>query len=994
MFRQAAVLIAYTLLLAGAACADEPRLQQLHHTVWTTKDGLPDDVSVISQSPDGLLWLGTSGGLYRFDGAAFEKFEPLRGSFPDQDTYTLQAAPDGSIWVGWRLNGLSRIRGEEVTSYTEADGIHRGSIWGFAFEKNGNVWAAGLRGVSRFDGKRWERIGPAHGFTGNIANAVFVDQDGTVAIFSEKGLFLKRSAEREFRGPVGSSNAYQPPVQGKDGRIYLMDGSTGIRAIDSLERYGVRNYPWAARYPDGQNGNMLIASDNTLWFNVGNTLYRQQRAFEADAKDGAAATSAQSINHVQGLSGETTYFIFEDREQNVWVATNKGLDRFRKASVLPLEIDSAVLRLQQASVLAKPDGGLLLFRNAEDGGRLELSAGGSIQNVVRGEVRSAFYGADGALWTASAGALHKHGAAGKRELSATLPKAMAAKGFIHAIAEGSGGAVWVSIVRSGVRIFKDGSWSEPVRSLYQEGQATALSLNTTPGGKVLLGYADNHAAIVDGSRTRIYGAEQGLALQQVAHMAEVQGVVWASGGQGAAFLKDERFHLVTLADGRTISGASCFMEGAEGSLWFNTKDGLILIAAEEVRQTVGRPGYRPRYRTYGRLDGAMGSISMLSQQSCVVDRQGRLWFTTTYGVFRIDPKKLVEYRAAARPLIQRASLGERVVRSPAALQLSPSERDLRIDFTSATLSVPERVRFRYRLHGYNNAWEDVGTRRQAFFTGLPPGTFRFEVAATNPEGEWGAPVALEVSVQPRYFQTLWFQCLAVLLFLLSLYLLHRFRLRVVEGRVRKTMEVKQAERERIARELHDTLLQGVQGLILRLQALAMKAAPEDPVRGQLEPILQRADEMLAEGREKVHDLRAPDLLHGGLGAALQRVGDDLSLQTGLEFCVTITGSHRVLHPDCDYDLYRIGAEALSNAFRHSGGTRVTLKLVYAASGLSMTVADNGQGISPQVLDAGRAGHYGLPGMHERAAHAGATLEVSCAEGTQVTLHVPASQAYG
>jgi signal transduction histidine kinase len=994
MLRRAAILLLAACAGLGDAGADGPALQQLHHTVWTINDGLPDHVSVISQGADGLLWLGTTAGLYRFDGVRFEKFEPAGVVFPDQDVYALGAAPDGSMWVGWRIRGISRIKDGQVTSYGAQGGIHNGSTWGFAFEPNGHVWAAGVSGLSRFDGKQWEAIGKEHGYGGSMAHIVFVDKAATLAVFGPQGLFLKGKSEQHFRGPVGKSDAVQPPLQASDGRLFLMDENKGIRGIDSLERYERHGYPWVARFPDQANGSMLLASDNTLWFDAHRTLYRQENAFAADAGTGVAAASAQSINHLQGLSGESTYAIFEDRERNVWVATDKGLDRFRRASVLPVAVKPAMLRTQMSSVLANPDGGVLVFTTARDGGIVEIGSDGSQHLLARGGYAALAHARDGSLWTARSHAIERRDRKGALITSWQLPPALAATGFIRDVAEGPDGGLWVALVRNGVRRFRDGQWSEPVAGLYRGGQATPLSMSATPSGKILFGYVGSHAAIVDGERIQLFGPDEGLTVRQVAHMAEAQNAIWAAGGGGAALLDRGRFRRVTLADGRDVPTSNDFVAAPDGSLWFNTTEGLLAISATEVTATIASASHRPRYRIFNRLDGAAGTVGVIHQHTAVVDRQGLLWFTTTAGLFRTDPKQAVSYPYAAAPLITQAKLGDRPIARPGALSLSPSERDLQIEFTSPILSIPERVAFRYRLLGYQDDWKETGTRRQAFFTGLPQGRYRFEVAATNADGVWGEPLGLPVTVAPRFYQTYWFRAALALFTFAVLLLLYRLRIRQVERRVHSTMAIAQAERDRIARELHDTLLQGVQGLILKLHALMMKAPGGTIPADHLAPILDRADAMLTEGREKVHNLRAPDLLRRGLGPALQYCGDELSMQTGLEFCLTVRGDRRTLHPDCEYDVYRIGAEALSNAFRHSGGTRVTLVLAYEAAGLVLTVADNGRGIPDEILRHGRTAHYGLAGMRERSELAGGTLDIAGGEGATIRLKIPAARAYG
>jgi signal transduction histidine kinase len=333
-----------------------------------------------------------------------------------------------------------------------------------------------------------------------------------------------------------------------------------------------------------------------------------------------------------------------------------------------------------------------------------------------------------------------------------------------------------------------------------------------------------------------------------------------------------------------------------------------------------------------------------------------------------------------------------------SIALRPQTRDLQIDYTALSFTAPEKMRFRYRLLGYDNAWHDAGTRRQAFYTELPPKNYRFQVIASNNDGVWnetGASVSL--SIAPTFYQTRWFAGLCIAAVAAIVWLLLTVRGKQIEMRMRLRLEERVLERERLARDLHDTFLQSMQGLVLRFHAVMTRLPEDGAARRMMEQALTRADEVITEGRARVYDLRQSAQVTDDLPQALTAVGEERAAQTtNTKFRVVIEGAPRPLHPVVREEAYRIGAEALINAFRHSAAANIDVHIEYGRKELAVRVADDGRGYDVAVLgDAVSRGHFGLAGLRERAQRIRAQLEVSSrpGAGSAVELRVPASIAY-
>jgi len=405
-------------------------------------------------------------------------------------------------------------------------------------------------------------------------------------------------------------------------------------------------------------------------------------------------------------------------------------------------------------------------------------------------------------------------------------------------------------------------------------------------------------------------------------------------------------------------------------------------------------------RLYDALDGARPDRYGI--KSADVSPDGRVWFATGFVVHMVDPTRLSHAVLLAPTYIDSVIVDRRELAAVDNLKLAPHPRDLQIDYTSPTFTIPQKVKFRYRLDDYDRDWHDAGTRRQAFYTDLPPGKYTFHVTAANSDGVWNeASSKLDFSVAPAYYQTNWFRALCATVFLALLWAAYQFRVRQLHHQFDVTLEARVSERSRIARELHDTLLQSFHGLLLRFQTV-FQLLPERPMdaKEKLGSAIEQAAAAITEGRDAVQGLRDSTVQGNDLALAISTLGEELATDSAkhrpVAFRVAVEGEARNLHPILRDDVYKIAAEALRNAFRHAKARQVEAEIRYDNEQFRLRVRDDGKGIDPAILSShGSEGHYGLPGLRERATLIGGKLVVwsEIDAGTEVELCVPASTAY-
>jgi signal transduction histidine kinase len=461
---------------------------------------------------------------------------------------------------------------------------------------------------------------------------------------------------------------------------------------------------------------------------------------------------------------------------------------------------------------------------------------------------------------------------------------------------------------------------------------------------------------------------------------------WLGGELGLALFRDGRFRNVLAKSGERFGTVTGIIATSDGALWLNEIRGVIRLPPDEVARIVADPHHRAGFRVFDFLDGLRGAPQMNWTVSTAVEaKDGRLWFANDGGLVWIRPGPLMKNNVRP-PVMILSVVTDREYPATPGLTLPVGTEDVEIRYTAASLTIPERVSFRYRLEGVDTHWRDAGTRRDAFYNDLRPGRYRFHVIASNNDGLWNEEGAsLSFSVAPAWYQTNAFRVLCAIGGVFMIWMLYRLRIRQIEAAVASRFDERLAERTRLARDIHDTLLQTIQGS--KMVADHALGAPDDSrMRGAMQHLSEWLSRAMLEGRAALHSLRESTTQVNDLLEALKRATESEIVPRSMAVTCTVAGESREMHPIVRDEIYRIGYEAISNAGMHSGATRLSVELEYAGY-LGVTVRDNGAGIDADVVETGKPDHFGLQGMRERAERIDARLTVTSAPGAGTTIHL-------
>jgi len=572
----------------------------------------------------------------------------------------------------------------------------------------------------------------------------------------------------------------------------------------------------------------------------------------------------------------------------------------------------------------------------------------------------------------------------------------------QALALDKSGALWASILGAGVFRLNEGVWT-PYGGIAALPRGAALTIVRDRRDRLWFSYPGGSLAMLDGERVRTYGTADGLQIGNV--MANHPGRIghWLGGELGLARLDGERFSSVQPAPELPLDGITGIVETANGDLWLNARAGIVHIAATELERSRQDPAYRVRGETLGAFDGVVGSGAMPRPLPTAIQAaDGKLWFATTGGIYGIDPARRVHNRVPPPVLIRALTVAGNAIEPIAGLTLPAYTTAVRFDYVALSLTAPEKVRYRYRVDNIDTDWRPLTALRQALYTNLRPGKYTFHVIAANNDGVWNEQGdSLAFSIPPAFVQTGWFLALCVAAGALAVWALVRLRVRQVAAKVRGRMEAQLAERERIARELHDTLLQSFQGSLLRFQTVSelFTTRPVD-AKQILTSAIDQTAQAITEGRDAVQNLRASSFDDRDLATSLNALGTELGAPIDSpskpQYRVVAVGRPRELTAVVRDEAYRISREAVSNAYQHAKAGHIETEVTFGDADLTIRVCDDGIGTDPEILARGqRPGHWGLPGMRERSESFGGHLHFWSKgnAGTEVELRIPAHVAY-
>ncbi len=979
---------AHVLALDGKIPLDE-----LHHDIWTGKDGAPGQVSSMAQTADGWLWIGSVDGFYRFDGMRFRRFEALNGeTAPKRPVTALTALRNGDLLIGYLSGGLSHLHDGHITHYPATVGEAPISpVSSATTDDSGRLWVATTSALLQLRGGAWRNVGPEMGLPAGEVSNVVADQYGQVWIAVGRALYVLPAGGQRFRQVLQQNVHTVNLIESPDGRLW-QDLHDRLIPVPAQHQGPLKPRPaWLSRSQGQENG--LFDRDGNFWSlacPIG--VCRAEGVGAMPSREMAPNAGPRSrLDQPWQLSSQTGNILFEDRDGNIWIGTQAGVERFRHNRLAPVKLAGG----ERAFKFARDASGHVLALSLPSGMVWRLRADGAQpldEHYPPGNTGAIGNGADGVLLLARPDEIERRFPDRSERIPyPPEPGGQAGPVKVTRVFE-DGVGLWVAIARRGAFRLVDGQWT------------SQADLGLPPGpfvgeagvrkGSLWLGYDDGSIVYFDNGRITRYRASPENDVGPVTHLHVAGDEVVAAGIGGMAVLRGDSFHRLVAVDPDVLAGVSGTVVGANGDRWLNGKKGVAYVKAADWKAAVSAPGVPLKYVLYGVLDGYPGFADTATRRNtAMADVDGQIWFVGATGIARLDSTTSYPPPHAPQVLVETlVAKGKRYLDFSKALMLAPGTTSFRIEFTALSYSMPEMVRFRYQLEGVDPDWQESGSRRAVSYNNLAPGDYRFRVAAVN---ELGQPnehdTSVALTILPTFTQTPLFYGLCALMAVGVLYLLYRLWLRQATLRIAARM----AERERIARTLHDTFLQSVQGLVLGFQN-AMSALPGDSsTRARLERMLLLADRVIEEGRDEVQDLRSSAMSDGDLDRGLTIVGEVLQESHHSVFSLRREGGALTLTEDVSCEVYSIGREALMNAFRHAGAKSIQVTLGYGRDQFVMRVADDGKGIAAEILASGqRAGHWGLPGMRERAARIGATLAIDSAPtGTCVTMTIPAALAY-
>ncbi len=992
--RQAAIVLGLLVAACDCSFALNPSLDltQYAHTAWTVRGGYSvGTIFAMAQTPDGYLWLASEFGLFRFDGVRFIAWQPPTGQHLPNKPYSLLVTRDGALWIG-TFAGLVSWNGGKLTGYPE---LGETFVTSLLEDREGTVWAGTLEQQGRLCAIRSGRaqcVGQDGAF-GGFVWSLGEDGSGSLWAGADSGLWQwkpgppKRYAMGTRIGDLSNTD---------DGRLLIGMRGAGLKQLvsENVEAYAIRSAtnPNELMSDRNVNSNKLLRDrDGGLWIGTDQRGLIHVHHGRTDV-----------FKRADGLSGDIIAGLFEDREGNIWVSTaGGGFDRFRELPVTTVSVQQGLPSAAATSVLAAKNGNIwvatgngLTRRNNE-----QITIFDRANGLPDDFVQSLFEDNRGRIWVFAHGLVYFDG-------QRFVPVDGVPSDEVYSITGDNAGNLWLSGNR-GLSHLHEGhlvenlSWS----TLGRRQQAKVIL--SDQGGLWLAFWQDGGVLYFkDGHVRSSYTAAEGLGKGPVAGLRlDRDRSVWAATQIGGlSRIKDGHIATLTTSNGLPCNTIHWTTEDDNGSLWLYTACGLVRIARNELDAWINDPRRRIETTVWDAADGVMplGAPSSFGP-TFAKSIDGKLWFLPGQDVAVVDPRHLAFNKVPPPVHIERIVADDKPYDLKPGMRLPDNVRNLRIDYTALSLVAPEKIHFKYKLEGQNRNWHEVINERQATYTNLPPRNYRFRVIASNNSGVWNEiGDSLEFSIAPAYYQTNWFRALIMAVVLAMIWGLYRLRLYQISREFNAQLEGRVDERLRVARDLHDTLLQSFQGLVPVFQtARNLLPGQSDRAAEVLDEGLHDAADAIVEGRNAIQNLRAKPSLDPDLGSMLNAAGQDLAQSPVAEgsapaFRVVVEGSRQPLAPLLQDEIYRIGREMLRNAFRHAHATRIEAEIRYERDMFRLRIRDDGKGIDSSVLKEGaRAGHWGLAGMHERAKSMGGRLKIwsEPGAGTEAELTVPARIAY-
>jgi signal transduction histidine kinase/ligand-binding sensor domain-containing protein len=1008
--------------LSGWALEPSTPLGGYGRQAWVMENGLPQNtIQALVQARSGFIWFGTEGGLVRFDGNSFAVFDRnSTPALPGGDIRCLLETRDGSLWIG-TSEGLARWREGRVTPFTSHNGLPGDSIHALAETSGGMLWVWTDLGLARLENNHFVAVTSDEGLPAGAITSLATDNEGGLWVATTFGAAVYRNGiwTPARTASHGGLDGPYLVVPGTSGTILLASGSGvferangrwtelapaalmpeggasflqqlpgGELAVASTSKLvvvrGGRELAHFAASRDihGSRLQVLFADrDGCLWIGTNDGLVRWSdgRLQQMPVTDPLATASVLTLIedregnlwagtetdglHIlrdqrfhgigvrEGLSSDATTTVVEDSAGTLWVGTSGGgLDALRYTStrtsnVKTLTVRDGLLSDVILSLAAAPNGDVWV--GTPDG--LNLIHHGAVESFTSADglpddfVRSLLVDADGSLWIGTRrGLTHWMGAPIGSHMETYTQATGLGSDLVGAMARDTRGNLWVATLAGLSRLDAHGITNFTTANGLSSNVITALLPRGE--GTLLVGTQDHGWNFWNG---RKFSAAKGDGLDQTSIHA---------------ILDDQDGHL-WFATGNGIARCDCTMT-ADCSHWieFGPADGL------RSRETATN-----------------------SHPSAWRSRDGLLWFATPKGLVEVDPAHFPVNDVPPPVAIERFTVDDVDQAShveTGSVRIPAGHVHFQFDYAGLSFTAPQKVRYRYMLEGFDRGWTEAGARRSAYYTNIPPGRYTFRVQAANNDGVWNTKgAALQFELRPHFYQTVWFYILLATACAGFVVVILRQRLLRAEREFRAVL----GERNRIAREIHDTLAQGYVGISVQLEVLAelLRNNKVEAAIKHLDTARGHVREGLAEARQSIWALRSQDSGEKTLPVRLRRVTEHAGGH-GIESSFSLFGAYRPLPPSTEREFLRVAQEAIHNVKKHSGAKHLFVQLEYGPAEVALEIRDDGRGFAVGESLQSPPGHYGLTGMRERAEAIGGTLEVTSQPGggTIVRLHTP------
>ncbi len=984
-WRFAILFAAIGLWPINSARAMDPdrTLSQYIRDRWEKSRGfVAGQVYGITQTRDGYLWIATEKGVVRFDGLRFSLFEPLQPT-ATTDTAALNVLPDpeGGLLTWLRRAALMRLRNGVFESVLNIPGPPEPQVSAMASGNDGAILIADRgQGLLVWRAGHLDTLLPREALPRPFVTAIAQTADGVIWLGTGSAGLVR--VQRGQATPVAAVLPNQINCLVPDERNVLWIGTdNGILRLD-----GGSVTPVAAEEVGRARALAMVKDhDGNVWIGTSDGLVRidSRGAVSLEKRDPSSAVTA----------------LFEDRERNLWIGNTNGIERWRDgvftsfASVDPIlsgGVGPVFSDARDRVWFAPATGGLFWLRDHRVG---------AVPSLRDDVIYSIAEDADGVVVGRQRGGITRVHPSDDTFLTESFTERDGLpQNQVLAVHRTRDGAVWAGTLSRGAGRLKDGVFTTYTTTDGLASNTVTAVLESSDGA--IWFATPNGASVKSLAGWRRYSTADGLPSNDVNTLFEDSArMVWLGTAGGLAAIHDSHVQPLQGVPALLRTSILGLAEDPVGGLWIAATDHVLRVDREKLMRGALDAG---DVREFGAADGLLETEAIKRQRILTADASGRVWLSTTSGLVMADSRRVAGAVVPALVQLEDMAADGHHVERTGPITIPPQPDRITFGFAGLSLSVPDRVRFRYRLDGFDRDWSEPVVERQAGFTNLGPGHYRFRVIASNSEGIWNsAEAVLPFTIAPAWSQMRSFWAVIALLGAGGVWGGYRLRLRQLARQLDLRFEERLAERSRIARELHDTLLQSFQGAVLRFRAVTYML-PDRPAdaRATLENAIDQARQALVEGRDAVQGLRTPAVAKNDIAVAIATLAETLSTDDGDQrppvFHVSVEGTPRDLPPIVQDEVYRIAGEALRNAFRHAHASRIEVEIRYDQRRFRLRVRDDGKGIDD---DAARKrtydGHYGIAGMHERAKLVGGTLAVwsEVHSGTEAELTIPASVAY-